>query len=334
MAAAMKHMVANFSKLDKFERMDFRRWQKKMHFLLYTMSMVYVLTTPIPEDGEKDTVEQIRKRSKWENDDYVCCGIILNGMSDSLFDIYQNVECEKELWNSLEAKYIAEDALSKKLIGNNVVGPSVVNMAEHNNSSKYTNNRGKRKHQADTKADPSKKSKLTLSTPMDTSEKLMPNNGKACSALASSSTSTEYSKKTMDYCLSYTRYHSVLEGYTDASWISNTEDNSSTSGWVFLLRGGAISWASKKQTCIKSSTMKSEFLALASASKEAEWLRNAIFKIILWSKPIALIYIRCDSATTLEKAYSQMYNGKSRHLGVRHSMIRELIINGVISIKL
>ncbi|GJY12544.1 zinc finger, CCHC-type containing protein [Tanacetum coccineum] len=36
----------------------------------------------------------------------------------------------------------------------------------------------------------------------------------------------------------------VLEGYTDASWISNTEDNLSTSGWVFLLGGGAISWAS------------------------------------------------------------------------------------------
>ncbi|GKF08516.1 hypothetical protein Tco_0042740, partial [Tanacetum coccineum] len=41
--------------------------------------------------------------------------------------------------------------------------------------------------------------------------------------------------------LTYTRYPSVLEGYTDASWISNIEDNSSTSGWVFLLGGGAIS---------------------------------------------------------------------------------------------
>ncbi|GKC67059.1 zinc finger, CCHC-type containing protein [Tanacetum coccineum] len=50
-----------------------------------------------------------------------------------------------------------------------------------------------------------------------------------------------YLKKTMDYRLTYTRYPSVLEGYTDASWISNTKDNSSTSGWVFLLGGGAIS---------------------------------------------------------------------------------------------
>ena len=137
----------------------------------------------------------------------------------------------------------------------------------------------------------------------------------------------------MDYSLTYTGYPSVLEGYTDASWVSNTEDNSSTSGWVFLLGGGAISWASKKQTCITSSTMESEFVALAAAGKEAEWLKNLLLEIPLWFKPMAPISIRCDSAATLAKAYSQMYNGKSRHLGVRHSMIRELIMNGVISIE-
>ncbi|GKE63931.1 hypothetical protein Tco_1514298 [Tanacetum coccineum] len=98
---------------------------------------------------------------------------------------------------------------------------------------------------------------------MDTSEKLMPNNGQAVSQL-------EYSR--VIGCLMYvmtctkpdiafvvgkqSRYTSnpVLEGYTDASWISNTEDNSSISGWVFLL---------------------------ATAGKEAEWLRNLILEILL-----------------------------------------------------
>ncbi|GKC67893.1 hypothetical protein Tco_1100491, partial [Tanacetum coccineum] len=72
------------------------------------------------------------------------------------------------------------------------------------------------------------------------------------------------------------------EGYIDASWISNTEDNSSTSSWVFLLGSVAISWASKKQTCITGSTMESGFVALVVAGKEAEWLRNLIFEIPLW----------------------------------------------------
>ncbi|GKF88741.1 hypothetical protein Tco_0262704, partial [Tanacetum coccineum] len=61
---------------------------KKMHFLLSSMSVVYVLTTLMPEDeGDNPTVEQVRKRAKWDNDDYVCRALILNGMSDSLFDI-------------------------------------------------------------------------------------------------------------------------------------------------------------------------------------------------------------------------------------------------------
>ncbi|GKD38789.1 zinc finger, CCHC-type containing protein, partial [Tanacetum coccineum] len=230
----------------------------------------------------------------------------------------------------------------------------------------------------------------------------------------------KYLKGTMNYGLSYVRYPSVLEAYSDASWINHIEDPSSTSRWVFLPRegviswaskkqtcitgstiskkddrnespyslqgkesqfdflkkeinhvlrlyrdlnsindiadptlnfyhhtsvivamvyskvfllgGSAISWASKKQTCITGSTMEYEFVALAVAGKEAQWLRNLIHEILIWPKPIAPISIRCDSAPTMAKAYSQMYNGKSRHLGVRYSMVRELIRNDMISI--
>ncbi|GKB65556.1 hypothetical protein Tco_0921742 [Tanacetum coccineum] len=117
--AAMKHMLSNFAKLDKFKGVDFRKWQKKMHFLLSSMSVVYVLTTPILEDGDDATVEKLRNRAKCDNDDYVYRGLILNGMSDSFFDTYQSVESSKELWDSLEAKYIADDALSKKFFVSN-----------------------------------------------------------------------------------------------------------------------------------------------------------------------------------------------------------------------
>ncbi|GKC35552.1 hypothetical protein Tco_1047936 [Tanacetum coccineum] len=97
------------------------------------------LNTPILDDGDDATVEKIKKMNKWENDDYVCRGIILN------------VIC-------------ALRSLSRCMIvtsqSNNVVGPSVVNMIEHNNSIRYNDNKGKHKHQ-DIKVDPSKKSKVT-----------------------------------------------------------------------------------------------------------------------------------------------------------------------------
>ncbi|GKA94946.1 zinc finger, CCHC-type containing protein [Tanacetum coccineum] len=250
-AVAIKHMASSFAKLEKFEGVDFRRCQKKMHFMLSSLSVVYVLSTPTPEDGgENPTVEQVRKKAKWDNDDYICRGLILLFV-DSLFDVYQYVETSKELWDTLEAKYMAEDASSKKFIvsnftnykmndsrpvleqynelfgilgrftqhnmnmdesikvsciieklppswkdfkhtlkhlkdeltliglgshlrieeslraqdndkpkGNNVAGPSVVNMVEHNNSSRYNDNKGKRNHH-DTRANPNKKPKVT-----------------------------------------------------------------------------------------------------------------------------------------------------------------------------
>nr|GEY15024.1 reverse transcriptase domain-containing protein [Tanacetum cinerariifolium] len=92
--------------------------------------------------------------------------------------------------------------------------------------------------------------------------------------------------------------------------------------------GGAILWAFKKQTCITGSTMESEFVALAAAGKEAEWLRNLIHEIPIWTKTIAPISILCDSAPKMAKAYSRVYNRKSRHLGVRHGMIRALVMKG------
>ena len=71
-----------------------------------------------------------------------------------------------------------------------------------------------------------------------------------------------YLKKTINFRLIYDNFFSVLEGYTDASWIISTSDNKSTTGWVFTLGGRAVSWASKKQTYIAHSTMDFEFVAL------------------------------------------------------------------------
>nr|GEX80052.1 zinc finger, CCHC-type [Tanacetum cinerariifolium] len=122
---SVKDMTSKFDKLAKFEGQDFRRWQKKMHFILTTLKIVYVLSTTSPVWLENKTLETTRKRMKWENDDYICRGHILNGMFDSLFDIYQNAESAKTL-ESLESKYMAEDAFSKKFLVSNFMNYKMV----------------------------------------------------------------------------------------------------------------------------------------------------------------------------------------------------------------
>lgn len=44
------------------------------------------------------------------------------------------------------------------------------------------------------------------------------------------------------------------------------------------------------------------------------------------------ISLHCDSEATMSRAYSNMYNGKCRHISLRHEYVRELIHNGVITI--
>ena len=61
-----------------------------------------------------------------------------------------------------------------------------------------------------------------------------------------------YLKATKDLGLFYSEFPAVLEGYTDASWISSAGDNKSTTGWVFTLGGAAVSQGFKKQTYITS----------------------------------------------------------------------------------
>ncbi|RVW26496.1 Retrovirus-related Pol polyprotein from transposon TNT 1-94 [Vitis vinifera] len=142
----------------------------------------------------------------------------------------------------------------------------------------------------------------------------------------------KYLRFTRDYGLHYTRYLAVLEGYSDANWISNVKDSKSHSGYVFTLGGAAVSWKSSKQTVIARSTMESEFIALDKCGEEAEWLRHLLEDIPRWSKPVPPICIHCDSQSAIGRAQSNMYNGKSGHIRRRHNTIRQLLSTGVISV--
>ncbi|CAM8916471.1 unnamed protein product [Rhodiola kirilowii] len=98
-----------------------------MHFLLTNLKVVYVLSTPCPEVRDDAPMVAVRDQNKWENDDYIARGHILNDMSDPIFDLYQNAESAKELWDSLKFKYMAEDASSVKFLVSNFNNYKMVN---------------------------------------------------------------------------------------------------------------------------------------------------------------------------------------------------------------
>ncbi|KAL0392700.1 UNVERIFIED_CONTAM: Retrovirus-related Pol polyprotein from transposon TNT 1-94 [Sesamum radiatum] len=113
----------------------------------------------------------------------------------------------------------------------------------------------------------------------------------------------------MNLCLHFNKHLVVLEGFCDANCVPDNDEISSTSGYVFTLGGGAISWKYAKRTYIDRCTMGSEFIVLELAGQETEWLRNLLGNVPLWgsSAPVSL---HCDSQAVIGIAKNYAYNGK------------------------
>jgi hypothetical protein len=106
-----------------------------------------------------------------------------------------------------------------------------------------------------------------------------------------------------------------------------------TSGYVFLLGGGAVSWKSCKQTILTRSTMEVELTALNTASIEAEWLREFLVDLPMVEKPIPSISMNCDNQTVIVKVNSSKDNMKSsRHVKRRLKSARKLRNSRVIAL--
>ena len=67
--ASVKDLMLNFMKLDKFLGVKFKKWQKKMLILLTSLNVAYAINTPKPKEKDDETLEDTRKRNKWENND-------------------------------------------------------------------------------------------------------------------------------------------------------------------------------------------------------------------------------------------------------------------------
>jgi hypothetical protein len=137
----------------------------------------------------------------------------------------------------------------------------------------------------------------------------------------------------MSYGIHFTGYPRVLEGYCDANWISDADELYTTSGYTFLLGGGAISWKSCKETVLTKSTIEAELTTLDTARAEAEWLHELLMDLPVVEKPIPTISMNCDNQTVITKVNSSRDNMKStRHVKRRLKSIRKLRNSGVISL--
>jgi chaperone required for assembly of F1-ATPase len=119
----------------------------------------------------------------------------------------------------------------------------------------------------------------------------------------------------MNLGIKYTGYTSVLEGFNDENWISDLDQMKSTSGYVFTLAGGVMSWKSSKQTVTTCSTKEAELVALDLAALDSEWLRDLLLDLLMFKKSIPVVLVYYENTLVLLKVNSRKDNQKSlRHI--------------------
>jgi hypothetical protein len=114
-----------------------------------------------------------------------------------------------------------------------------------------------------------------------------------------------------------------LIGYCDADWAGDKFDRKSTSGYIFFLSGGPISWNSKKQATVALSSTEAEYISITQATKEAIWLRLLLKNLGFEQKDPTIIYVDNQSAISLSK--NPVYHSRTKHIDIQHHFIREKI---------
>lgn len=86
-----------------------------------------------------------------------------------------------------------------------------------------------------------------------------------------------YLRGTQNYGIWYSRSSKCkLVGFSDSDWAGCAEDRKSTTGMIFNIRTGAVSWGSKKQDITALSTTEAEYVAASTAACQAVWLRRIL----------------------------------------------------------
>ena len=130
-----------------------------------------------------------------------------------------------------------------------------------------------------------------------------------------------YLKGYANRCLQFGNSNPTIIGYTDSDYGGCVDTRRSTSGYIFLFAGGAISWRSTLHKCTSLSTTKAEYIAASDASKEAIWLARLVGDLGMQHIPV----LHSDSQSAIALARNPVFHSKSKHIDVQYHFIRNVL---------
>ncbi|CAL0332892.1 unnamed protein product [Lupinus luteus] len=114
-----------------------------------------------------------------------------------------------------------------------------------------------------------------------------------------------------------------LTGYADSDFGGDLVERKSTSGYLFLLNGAAVSWCSKKQPVIALSNCEAEYISSSYAACQAVWLEELIKEMKI--KIRSPLQLKVDNISAISLSKNPVSHGRSKHIEVRFHFLRNLV---------
>ena len=111
-------------------------------------------------------------------------------------------------------------------------------------------------------------------------------------------------------------------GCTNTDFAGCKDDRKSTSGFIYILAGGAISWKSCKQGVTAASTMQAEFVACYDATGQAVWLKSFIPALKVVDSISRPIRMHCDNQAAVFFCANDKLSGASKHIDLKYHIIK------------
>ena len=142
-----------------------------------------------------------------------------------------------------------------------------------------------------------------------------------------------YIKGTVNLGLKFERNRKNVErflvGYTDSDFAGDLDNRRSTTGYVFTMASGPVSWRSTLQSTVALSTTEAEYMAIAEAMKEAIWSHGLVVDLGVNQEKVE---VHSDSQSAIHLAKNQVHHARTKHIDVRYHFVRDVVNEGVIII--
>jgi hypothetical protein len=117
--------------------------------------------------------------------------------------------------------------------------------------------------------------------------------------------------------------------FVDSDFGGDVDSRRSTTGYAFMLFGTCVSWQSRLQRTVATSTTEAEYMAAASGAREILWMKILCADL---GMPLSCVQMQCNNQACIKIIKNPISSAKSKHIDIQYHFVRERVAKGEIGI--